>query len=569
MSAPVRRVVVVGGGLAGMAAALRLAAAGCEVELLERRPFLGGRAFSFHDPDTGAVIDNGQHVLAGACRRLRAFLAEIGSPAGAFARQRALGIPILDGRGRSASLTASRLPAPLHLLPALLRYRHLPARQRLRVARDVRALSRLEDRAEMEDVSLGEWLARRSATPEAIARFWEPLVTPALNMPVRDANLPLTAFFLERAIWSGPAGGALWLPRVGLSEAIGEPAGRALEAAGVRVRLGERVDALAIEGGRIAGVSLSGGEALEADDVVLALPPGAVDGLLPAQTPEGGYAAVGAVPIVNAYLWYDRPVLGFDFAGAFDSPLQWVFDRERLLGRDRAGGSCLGVSLSAAMEWIELPKEEIAARLDAAVERVLPARRSARLVASAVVKEPRATFRADAGCARRRPATAGPVAGLWIAGDWTGTGWPATMEGAVLSGERAASAALTARESSARPGGASAPAVHAPPGAWVRFLPSAREARVARGSYLTTAAVRAGVAIVHDCDGQGVCATCQVLVEDGAGALSPPDAREREQLGGRIEQGWRLCCRTMVEGDCAIRVPVGTFAYPPEQQRGP
>lgn len=444
MSSRGRRAIVVGGGLAGMAAALRLAATGCEVELIERRPFLGGRAFSFRDPETDAVIDNGQHVLAGACRRLRAFLSEIGSPPGAFARQRRLGIPILDGLGRSSSLSASRLPSPLHLLPALLRYRHLPLRDRLQVARDVRALSRLDDRAAIEDVSLGEWLAGRSASPEALERFWQPLVTPALNIPVADANLPLTAFFLERAIWSGPEGGALWLPRLGLSEAIGEPGGRALEAAGVRVRLGERATALAVQSGRIAGVVLSGGDAVEAEAVVAALPPRAMDGLLPAPSPDGGYIAVGAVPIVNAYLWYDRPILAHAFAGTFGSPLQWVFDRQRLLGSARSGGPCLGVSLSAAAEWIDLPKEEIAGRLDAAVERVFPARRSARLVASAIVKEPRATFRADAGCARRRPATAGPVAGLCLAGDWTDTGWPATMEGAVLSGERAAAAAQAA-----------------------------------------------------------------------------------------------------------------------------
>ena len=452
MSTPGHRVVVVGGGLAGMAAALRLAGAGCEVKLVERRPFLGGRAFSFRDPDTGAVIDNGQHVLAGACRRLRAFLAEIGSPPGAFARQPRLRIPILDGTGRSASLSASRLPAPLHLLPALLGYSHLQARDRLRVARDVRALSRLEGLGAMEDVPLGEWLAGRSTSREAIERFWEPLVTPALNMPVAEANLPLTAFFLERAIWSGPEGGALWLPRVGLSEAIGEPGGRALAAAGVVVRLGERATALAIDSGRIEGVLLSGGDALEADAVVAALPPRAADRLLPATSPERAYAGVGAVPIVNAFLWYDRPILGHAFAGTFGSPLQWLFDRERLLGPDRSGGPCLGVSLSAAAEWIDPSKEEIAARIDAAVERVLPARRSARLVASAVVKEPRATFRADAGCARRRPGTAGPAAGLWLAGDWTDTGWPATMEGAVLSGERAAAAALAALGSDASVG---------------------------------------------------------------------------------------------------------------------
>jgi squalene-associated FAD-dependent desaturase len=445
VTSPGRRAIVLGGGLAGMAAALRLAAAGWGVELIERRPFLGGRAFSFRDAETGAVVDNGQHVLAGACRRLRAFLAEIGSPPDAFARQRTLGIPILDGRGRRFSLSASRLPSPLHLLPALLRYRHLPLRDRLRVMRDVRALSRLDDRAAMEDVPLGEWLRGRSASAESLERFWGPLVTPALNMPVADANLPLTAFFLERAIWSGSEGGALWLPRVGLSEAIGDPGSRALEAAGVRLRLGERATALAVESGRVAGVVLSGGDALAGDAVVAAVPPLALDGLLPAPS-DRGYAAVGAVPIVNAYLWYDRPVLEHAFAGTFGSPLQWVFDRERLLGSARSGGPCLGISLSAAAEWVDLPKEEIAARLDAAVERVFPARRSARLVASAVVKEPRATFRADAGCARRRPATAGPVTGLWLAGDWTDTGWPATMEGAVLSGERAAAALVAIQE---------------------------------------------------------------------------------------------------------------------------
>ena len=101
----------------------------------------------------------------------------------------------------------------------------------------------------------------------------------------------------------------------------------------------------------------------------------------------------------------------------------------------------------------------------------------------------------------------------------------------------------------------------------VRFLPSGREARVPPGTFLTTAAVRAGVEIVHDCDGQGVCATCQVFVEDGRRALSPLDEREREQLGDRVDQGWRLCCVTIVGGDCVIRVPVGIFAYPPEQQR--
>jgi squalene-associated FAD-dependent desaturase len=422
-----------------MACALRLAGAGCEVVLLERRPFLGGRAFSFRDPETGAVVDNGQHVLVGACQRLRAFLATIGSPAGAFARQRTLAVPILDGRGRSSRLAAARLPAPLHLLPALLGYRHLGPADRFRIARDARALARHHDRSALEDVPLGAWLAGRGASREAIERFWEPLVTPALNVPISEANVPLTGFFLEHALWSGARGGALWLPRVGLSEAIGEPGRRALETAGVSVRVGARVSAVSVEDARAVGVELADGETLAGDAVVCALPARELDAVL---SGDPGYGVIGAAPIVNAYLWYDRPIAEQPFAGTFGSVLQWVFDREALLGRDRAGGPCLGISLSAADEWIDLPKDEIAGRLDEAVGRVFSRRRGARLRASAVVKEPRATFRADAGCARRRPGPQGPASGLWLAGDWTDTGWPATMEGAVRSGERAAAAAL-------------------------------------------------------------------------------------------------------------------------------
>lgn len=422
-----------------MAAALRLAAEGAEVALFERRPFLGGRAFSFRDAESGAVVDNGQHVLVGACTRLRAFLARIGSPPDAFARQPALGIPILDGAGRAASLSAAPLPAPLHLAPALLRYRHLGLRDRLAVARDAAALARLPDRAALEDVPLGEWLAGRGASRAAIERFWEPLVTPALNVRVAEANLPLSAFFLERALWGGAAEGALWLPRAGLSEAIGDPGRRALEAAGVVVRAGERVEQILVQDGRVSGVSLAGGETVAADRVVSALPPRELDAALPGTE---RYDRLGSSPIVNAFLWYDRAVADRPFAGTFGSQLQWVFDRERLLGADRSGGPCLGISLSAADEWIDLSKAEIAERLDEAVGRVFRRRRGARLLASAVVKEPRATFRAGPGCARSRPGPRGPFEGLSLAGDWTDTGWPATMEGAVRSGESAAAAAL-------------------------------------------------------------------------------------------------------------------------------
>ncbi len=442
-------VAVVGGGLAGMAAALKLAHAGCRVTLLEQRPFLGGRAYSFQDPETGAEIDNGQHILVGACTRLRRFLDAIGAPASAFVRQPRLGLTILDPDGRQATMAAAPFPAPLHMAAAVLRYRHLDLRQRATVARDARALAHLDDDAcaDLEDIPLGDWLSARCAAPVSIERFWDPLVRPALNVVANEANIPLTAFFVREALWAGPHGGAVWLPSVGLTAAIGVPGHQALERAGVAVRPGVRVDAVEIGNHGIAGVRLRGGERLGATNVVCAVPPEALERILPPNIrPPTGYTGIGTSAIVNVYLWYDRPVTDLDFAGTFGSDLQWVFNRSQLLGA-RAAGHCLGVSLSAADEWVDMPKDTIAQRCDRAIERMFPARHGAQLIRSAVVKEPRATFHAGPGVAQCRPGPIGAIDGLYLAGDWTDTGWPATMEGAVRSGENAAEAMLVQQRS--------------------------------------------------------------------------------------------------------------------------
>ena len=442
-------VVVVGGGLAGMAAALKLAHAGCRVTLLERRPFLGGRAFSFQDPDTGAEIDNGQHVLVGACTRLRGFLDAISAPASAFVRQARLGLTILDPDGRQATLAAAPLPAPLHMAAAILRYRHLDLRMRAAVARDARALAHLDDDAcaDLENIPLGDWLSARGAPRASIERFWDPLVRPALNVAAGEANIPLTAFFVREAFWAGPHGGAIWLPSVGLTQAIGEPGRRALERAGVVVRLGARVDDVEIGDHDIAAIRLRGGERLQTTNAICAIPPDGLERILPRHAqPRVSYSSIGTSAIVNVYLWYDRPVIDLDFAGTFGSDLQWIFNRTQLLGA-RAAGHCVGVSLSAADEWVDVPKDVAALRCDRAIERMFPARAGARLIRSAVVKEPRATFRAGPGVARYRPGPIGAIDGLYLAGDWTDTGWPATMEGAVRSGEIAAEAMLVQQRS--------------------------------------------------------------------------------------------------------------------------
>lgn len=435
--------IVVGGGLAGMAAAFALLERGEPVVLLERRPFLGGRAFSFADPETGAVIDNGQHVLVGACNRLRIFLDRIGSR-GAFRRQPRLRLPVLDGQGHRSDLAAAPLPPPFHLAAALLRYRHLDSAARRSVITAVRELARA-DTGRGDDRPLGAWLAERGTTAAAVDRFWEPIVRPALNVRVADASLTLSAFLVRRALWAGSGAGALWLPTTGLSAAIGSPALARLRAAGAEVRLEARVAGLETSGGRVEGVRLQDGSAIPARRVISTLPPEGADRLLRSAGGLSDHAALGRSPIVNVYLWYDRPILPVPFAGTFDSPLQWIFDRTRILGEE-AGEGCVGISLSAADDLVDWPKEALTDRCDQALGRLFPARGRARLERSAVVKEPRATFRAGPEAVVRRPGPVTAITGFFLAGDWTDTGWPATMEGAVRSGERAAAAAIASRD---------------------------------------------------------------------------------------------------------------------------
>lgn len=438
-------IFVVGGGLAGIAAALELADAGQRVTLLERRPFLGGRAYSFEDPDSGEEIDNGQHVLVGACSRLQAFLGRVGAPSGAFARQARLGVTIVDGHGRAARLAASRLPSPLHLVTALARYRHLRFSEAMSIARAIRGLIRIGDTesAALEDEPFGNWLRRHGVPKDTIRTFWDPLVRPALNIAAEEANTPLVASFVRLALWASDDAGAMWLPRMGLSRAIGEPSHAALTGSGVAVWLTKRVEKIVTQDRKVRGVRLADGETLPARVVISAVPPAQAQRIVPpeATSPEG-FESVGRSAIVNVYMWYDRPLLSHPVVGVLDRDLQWVFDRSRLLEPEASEEHCVGVTLSAADAWLETSKAEIVARSDAAMSRVFPARAGARLLRCAVVKDPAATFRAAPGVNRVRPSTSTSVKGLYLAGDWIDTGWPATMEGAVRSGESAAAHAL-------------------------------------------------------------------------------------------------------------------------------
>ena len=445
------RVAVVGGGLAGMAAALAAADGGAEVVAFERRPVLGGLTTSIRH--NGLFFDNGQHVFLRCCTAYRGFIDRIGATGQVFLQDR-LDVPVLAPGGARASIKRSALPAPLHIAGSLGTYRHLSVRERVRLVRPALALRRLDpDDASLDNVSFGDWLADHGQNKRAVDRLWNLIALPTLNVGAGEASLGLATKVFRVGLLDRSDGGDIGWSRVPLGELHGAIAARALEAAGIETVLGSPVGAI----GRAplgAFTVSSGARSVVVDAVILATPLrvsasigasiGSVAGAREAE-------ALGTSPIVNVHLVLDRKVTDLPLAACVDSPVQFVFDRTVASGAK--SGQCLVISLSAADSYMATGSPELVSTFFEALRELFPAARQARLVDAIVTREKAATFRAVPGTAAFRPPTKTEVPGLFLAGAWCDTGWPATMEGAVRSGQQAASQALALLSDSDTPMG--------------------------------------------------------------------------------------------------------------------
>ncbi len=466
------RIAVIGGGLAGIAAALDCAAAGASVTLLEVRPQLGGAVYSFERG--GLQMDNGQHVFLRCYTAYRALLQRIGGDGGVYVQPN-LEIPVLAPGGRRAVLRRSDLPVPLHLVRALLSYRHLSLRERVRAALAARALGRLDsDSPAAEAQTLGEWLAAHGQNARAVAALWDVIALPALNLPAAEASLALGAFVFRKGLLEAVDAGDMGFHRRPLGEIVGGPAERALRAAGVELRLGWRAERVrragtgfeVVGGGRRSEMrgrrpDPSGGEegdagetrvgetdVVAADGVVVALPHARAATLLERSEVgvDGELArrarALGEAPIVNLHVVYDRVVCELPFAAGVGTPVQDVFDRSEAGGV--GDGQYLAVSLSGARAEMAMGVDALRARYVPAIAELFPRAREAKLELFVATREHAATFRAAPGCGALRAGADTGVRGLALAGAWTATGWPATLEGAVRSGHTAARTVLEA-----------------------------------------------------------------------------------------------------------------------------
>jgi squalene-associated FAD-dependent desaturase len=413
------KAVVVGGGLAGIAAAFELADAGAEVTLLEARPRLGGATFSVERD--GLWLDNGQHVFLRCFTDYLGLLRRLGVAADVVLQDR-LDIPVVAPDGRRSRLRRSGLPAPFHLGGSLARYRFLSPAERLRVFPAARALAKIDlDDPALDERTFADWLAEHGQSRAALAGLWNLITLPACNLPADEASLALGAMVFKVGLLEDSSAGDLGYAAVPLQRLHGDAAERALADAGVEVRTKARVRSL--------------GE-VDADAVVLAVPHDEAASLVPELAQVRG---LGFSPILNVHVVYDRRVLDEPFAAGFGTPVQFVFDRTDSSGLER--GQYLAVSVSGASAYAERTQDELRAEFLPALADLFPRAGDAKIERFFVTREPEATFRGSPGTAALRP---GPTAvdGLFLAGAWTATGWPATMEGAVRSGLAAARAAL-------------------------------------------------------------------------------------------------------------------------------
>ena len=418
------KVLIAGGGLAGLSAAAALGGAGFDVDLFEARPFLGGRATSYAVPAGGEEvaeqIDNCQHILLRCCVNLLDFYSRLG------VRERIKFYKefyFLEPGGRISILRRGRLPAPLHFAGSFLRLHCLDRHDKVKIARAMMALRRERTRRQdLEKISMLDWLLQKRQTPHAIDRFWRQVLVSAVNEDL-DKMAAIHGFHVFWLAFLARADSyEMGVPTVPLGELYTVDSWKRM--GNVRMHFRAPVEAIDDAGFTVAG------ERHTADHYISALPFERLEVMgLPAPKLEHS-------PITGVHLWFDREVTTLPHATLLDRTIQWMYNKDR--------GRYLQLVVSASRDLTPLTRNEIIEIAIGDLRLYFPRVRDARLVKAHVVKEQRATFSAAPETEALRPAAESGPGKLILAGDWTRTGWPATMEGAVRSGYLAAEAVTRA-----------------------------------------------------------------------------------------------------------------------------
>lgn len=429
--------IVVGGGLSGLAAAVMLSSRNIPVTVLEQKPIAGGRAYSFRDTVTGDVVDNGQHVLIAGYTHTRNFLRLIGTEHLLNIQQRPSLIFHHPERG-FVDFSLPRLPSPLHLAAGVLSSSLLHGWDRVALLRAGLALRNQNDTS-LQSLTINQWLDSVGQSEESKRSFWEPLAVAIMNEHIAQASAEVFVRSLNMAFLGDWESAALAIPSVGLSELYVSGAEQFIRTHGGEVLYSQDVTCVEIESSQVEGVVLKDGSRIGASAVIVAVPWYRLPSLLPERMIQSSHSSVEqfqSAPIVSIHLWFDQDFMRDEFVGVIGRTIQWAFNK-RMLNKESGSGGYVSLVISGAYDQVGMTNDELVAIALKDLRSVYPECPGTALH-SMVIREKRATLSITPEAEKLRPGQATEIPNLFLAGDWTRTGLPSTIEGAIVSGERCA-----------------------------------------------------------------------------------------------------------------------------------
>jgi hydroxysqualene dehydroxylase len=431
------RVVIIGGGFAGLTAGVYLSERGFAVTLLERRNHLGGRAYSFPDSTTGDSVDNGQHLFMGCYANTIDFLKKIGGLE-KLRFQEHTRIDFLDAKSGLDSFACPALPAPFHVLAGLFKLKGLTVGDKLRA---FNLGSTLRGKAKTNGaLTVSDWLKKLKQSDNINERFWRPMVVATLNESPDVASARMLITVLQEAFGGRREASAIGISTVGLSDLYTEQAKAFIESHGGEIRTFARVNKILLHERKVTAVALKSGERLEADYLISTTPPNVLAEMLDDELRETDFSYLEKLhssAIVSINLWFDRPVTDCQFIGLIGTEIQWLFNKDAISVKSKKSNH-LALVISAANQYVNRTKHQLVDLALRDLHKLIPQSLEAKLLHSTIVKERDATISHTVESDTLRPTAQTSIANFILAGDWTNTGLPATIESAVLSGKIAA-----------------------------------------------------------------------------------------------------------------------------------
>lgn len=429
-----KKVIIIGGGFAGLTCAYVLAKKDFSVNLLEKRGVLGGRAYSFVDSITGDEVDNGQHVLMGCYENTIRFLTEIGSFNKLYF-QKNLSVNFVNKNSKQSKLNCNLLPFPLNLIKGILGFNQLSFSDKIKILFLVQKIKKMDFNT-VEEKTVADWLEENKYSNTAKKYFFGPVALAMLNEKLSVASLKLFVNSMKR-VFNGKIQSAVVLPKVGLSSLYIDNTVSILNKYQSEINLNSEVASIAIKNNNVESIKLKNGRILTADLFVSAVPFFDLFKFLPQDSLNLQYfknfSNFKPSPILSINLWFDKKMINLDFAGLVDCNLQWLFNKNNLFSSEKSN-QYISLIISNADKYINMGKDEILQITVSELKKCFPCIKDNKVIHSLIIKEPYATISPDIDFEKYRPSFRTPISNLFLTGDWTNTGLPCTIESAVASG---------------------------------------------------------------------------------------------------------------------------------------